>query len=434
MRSQYMTQEYSFNEEYVRMYGVMPREVTFIVTEACNLCCTYCYQHNKSQRVMPFDVAKRCVDVLFEEDARNSEYINSHDAHGIILDFIGGEPFLEIDLIDKIVDYFLDKAIKLHHRWATQYMISMSTNGTLYFERNVQRFVKKHEGRLSIGVTIDGDRQLHDMCRKYPDGRGSYDDAAAAFDELLRKYHHSGTKLTLAPDNVQFLAGAARHMFERFGISDLHANCVYEEGWTYAYARILYDQLCELSDWLLDNDLEAKHHISLFNFDRYRPMSLENDQNWCGGTGKMLAFGVDGTIYPCLRYAPASLGPGIEPLTVGHADHGIERTNDEKQTCAMLRSITRTSQSTEECINCPIADGCAWCSAYCYERYGTPNHRTTFICPMHKATALANAYHWNKLMRKHKSCDRFHVFVPREWALDIITPTEYDKLIELSGD
>ena len=116
MRSQYMTQEYSFNEEYVRMYGVMPREVTFIVTEACNLCCTYCYQHNKSQRVMPFDVAKRCVDVLFEEDARNSEYINFHDAHGIILDFIGGEPFLEIDLIDKIVDYFLDKARELNHR------------------------------------------------------------------------------------------------------------------------------------------------------------------------------------------------------------------------------------------------------------------------------------------------------------------------------
>lgn len=433
MYSPYMTQQYSFQEEYLRLYGVMPREVTFIVTEACNLCCTYCYQHNKSARVMDFETAKRCVDVLFEEDARNSKYINPHDAHGLILDFIGGEPLLEIDLIDRIVDYFLARALELKHRWATQYMISMSTNGTLYFENNVQRFVKKHEGRVSIGVTIDGDRELHDMCRRYPDGRGSYDDAAAAFDELLRRHGQTGTKLTLAPANIGYLAGAARNMFERFGIRDLHANCVYEEGWDYSHARVLYEQLCSLSDWLLDNDLEARHRISLFNFDRFRPLPPERNENWCGGTGKMLAFGVDGVIYPCLRYAPASLGPGVKPLVVGDAAHGIERTAEEKATCEMLRRITRASQSTEECMACPIADGCAWCSAYCYERNGTPDKRTTYTCCMHKATALANAYHWNRLMRKHGSCDRFTVNVPREWALDIISADEYDELVRLSA-
>ena len=61
-----------------------------------------------------------------------------------------------------------------------------------------------------------------------------------------------------------------------------------------------------------------------------------------------------------------------------------------------LEQITRRSQSTDECYNCPIASGCSWCSAYNYEIYGTPNKRTTFICPMHKARVLANIYYWNK--------------------------------------
>ena len=89
----------AFNDEYVMMYPEkkMPREVTFIVTEGCNLRCSYCYQHNKSSKVMDYETAKRCVDTLFAEDARNSQYINLIDAPALILDFIGGEPLLEIE-------------------------------------------------------------------------------------------------------------------------------------------------------------------------------------------------------------------------------------------------------------------------------------------------------------------------------------------------
>ena len=61
--------------------------------------------------------------------------------------------------------------------------------------------------------------------------------------------------------------------------------------------------------------------------------------------------------------------------------------------------MTRCSQSTDECINCPIAAGCAWCSAYNYEYFGELNKRATFICIMHKARALANVYFWNKYYR-----------------------------------
>lgn len=65
--------------------------------------------------VMPLEIAKKAIDMLFDEDAQNSQYVNAEAASGIILDFIGGEPLLTIDLIDQICDYFLYTAIDRNH-------------------------------------------------------------------------------------------------------------------------------------------------------------------------------------------------------------------------------------------------------------------------------------------------------------------------------
>ena len=167
-----------FQNTYPQMYpGRQVKTVTFIVTHQCNLRCTYCYEHNKSDRKMDLETARKCVDLLFAEDARRSELVNNVDAHGLIIEFIGGEPFLEIDLIDQTMEYFLDRAIALDHRWQTQYMINISTNGTLGDDPRIQRFMKKYAGRLSIGVTIDGAKEAHDACRVDMAGNGSYDRA-----------------------------------------------------------------------------------------------------------------------------------------------------------------------------------------------------------------------------------------------------------------
>ena len=82
--------------------------------------------------------------------------------------FIGGEPLLEIDLIDYFMRYFRQKAVELNHRWAIHYMISISTNGILYNNPKVQQFIRKNQGRLSLTITIDGNKELHDSCRLFP--------------------------------------------------------------------------------------------------------------------------------------------------------------------------------------------------------------------------------------------------------------------------
>lgn len=114
--------------------------ITFQVTEDCNLRCSYCYQGCKTHRKMPFETAKAAVDMLLAADARTNRYITSTEVAGVVLDFIGGEPLLEVELVDQILDYFVAQTFRLHHPWATRWKASMSTNGTLYFRPEVQRF------------------------------------------------------------------------------------------------------------------------------------------------------------------------------------------------------------------------------------------------------------------------------------------------------
>jgi hypothetical protein len=96
-----------------------------------------------------------------------------------------------------------------------------------------------------------------------------------------------------------------------------------------------------------------------------------------------------------------------------------------------LSNITRRTCSTDECFNCPIAAGCAWCSGYNYEEFGTPKSRATYICIMHRARALANYYYWGTIQKKCLGKREIELFLPKEQALQIIDEKEYNKLLSL---
>ena len=128
---------------------------------------------------------------------------------------------------------------------------------------------------------------------------------------------------------------------------------------------------------------------------------------------------------------PNSLGPDVKPLTIGHVDHGIEGTCEERDCVKCLKRIDRRTQSTDKCFSCQIAEGCSWCSAYNYRMFGTADKRATYICVMHKARALANAYYWNRFYRAQGLDKRFKIHIPEDWALEIISPKEWTMLKEL---
>ena len=95
------------------------------------------------------------------------------------------------------------------------------------------------------------------------------------------------------------------------------------------------------------------------------PLEDSDTLNWCGGTGAMMSFDYKGKINPCIRYMESSLGKEREPIVIGSIN---TNDNNEKylKNLEDLKKITRQSQSTEECLTCPIAAGCGWCSGWNY--------------------------------------------------------------------
>ena len=404
------------------------KTVTFQVTDACNLNCTYCYQINKGTRRMKFETAKTVIDLLLSGEKGFGEYIG--DSPAIVIEFIGGEPFMEIELIDKICDYFLKKSIELNHQWAEKHIFSICSNGVLYFDKRVQKFLKKHKNNLSFSITIDGNKELHDSCRVFHDGSPSYDIAIAGAQDWIAKGNYMGSKITIAPENIEHTFDAIKHMIS-LGYDDINANTVYEEGWEQHHATELYYQMKKVSDYLLENNLSEDIYISLFSEMFFRPKSEEDQLNWCGGTGSMLAIDPDGFLYPCIRYMESSLGCSRRPFRIGNINDGIKSNDEEANNLKCLDCITRRSQSTDECFYCPIAEGCSWCSGYNYQVNGTPDSRATYSCEMHKARALANVYFWSKYYEKENIDKTYELHVPTEWALNIIPKEELDMIKSL---
>lgn len=409
------------------------RQVTFQVTEDCCMACTYCYQHKKTNNKMTFEVAQKFIDDLL---ADKYDCINTSNTFGINFDFIGGEPFLEIELIEQICDYIFQRMIELRHPWLYYCRMSMSSNGILYSTPKVQKFFQKYGRLTSLGISIDGNKILHDACRIDLNGQGTYDRAIQAAHDYKKMFGSlPSTKMTIAPENVNFLFDAILNLINE-GYTTIMLNCVYENVWNNQHALILYNQLKNISDYLIKNDLYNKIYIRMFEEDNFQPMEESHNENWCGGVSDTnLSVNYTGNLYPCVRYMESSLNYRQKPIIVGNVNEGYLSTEEHKINHQQVSNITRRSQSTDKCFYCPIAAGCSWCSAYNYEEFGTANKRATYICCMHQAMSLANVYHWNNLYKYLNIDKNFVMHIPKEWALEIIDIDEYQYLLNLSkGD
>lgn len=429
----------SFQDTVARLYpelgtgdGMNSMSITFQVTNACSLACSYCYQINKGIEVMSFDTARDFIDNLI--DGKYKGYVDLETKPFLILDFIGGEPLLQPELIEKICDYFYLRTTLLHHPWAEHSRISICTNGVHWFEPAVQHLLQKYKHKLSINVTIDGNKELHDSCRRFPDGRPSYDLALAAAQDWIAQGGYMGSKITIAPENLQYLNDAIEH-FISLGYDEINANTVYEKGWTIEHAREYYQRLKQIADYFDEHDLYEDIYLSLFVETLGQPKDESDLQTWCGGNGNaMLAIDPQGLLYPCLRYMPSSLGEEREPFVIGNVWDGIGADDVTLQRIKCMACITRRTEMTDECFYCPLADGCSECSAYNYQVYGTPDCHCTYSCDMHKARCLANVYFWNKYYRKHGIDKRKKNWCPEEWALEIIDKEEFEMLNKLAEE
>lgn len=378
------------------------KSITFIVTKDCQLACKYCYLVGKNAKErMSWDVAKKTIDYILN----NHSFFNEET---VVWDFIGGEPFLEIDLIDKICDYIKTEMFRLCHPWFDNYRFNFSTNGINYNSEKIQSFIKKNITHLSIGITIDGTKRKHDLNRIWKtedmergvvpnlsEEKGSYDDVVKNIPLWLEQFPGAGTKVTISSADIPYIKESVLHLYS-LGIHEVNINCVFEDVWKEGDDELFENQLMDLADAIIDSGYYQDYACSFFTEHMGKPMDCQMDnQNWCGA-GRMLAVDAEGNFYPCTRFAQYSLR-SKKAWIIGNVRDGID-----KNKLRPFLTLDRCTQSTQECIDCEVASGCAWCQGENYDAADTPTiyQRSTAICKMHKAWVRANNYYWNKLYRK----------------------------------
>lgn len=388
----------------------LAKNITFIVTKDCQLACKYCYLVGKNEKErMDWSVAKKAIDyILDNEDLFREE--------SVIWDFIGGEPFLEIDLIDRICDYIKTETYRRNHHWFNSYRFSFSTNGINYDSEKVQRFVDKNREHLSIGITIDGTQKKHDLNRIWkglgPE-KGSYTDVVRNIPLWLKQFPNGGTKVTISSADIPYIKESVLHLYD-LGIHEVNINVVFEDVWNDGDDMLFERQLIELADEIIDRDLYREYACSFYNDTLGRPLSVEeDDRNWCGA-GKMLAVDASGNFYPCNRFSKFSLREK-DARIIGNINDGIDQNK-----LRPFLTLDRTTQSPEKCIECEVASGCAWCQGENYDAAETDTvyQRSTAICKMHKARVRANNYYWNKLYRKLEQLEKNSEFAKNKVELN----------------
>lgn len=373
------------------------KSITFCVTEDCNLRCKYCYMEGKnSSSIMSFETAKKAVDFFLSQEVVDE---------AVVWEFIGGEPTIEIELIDKISDYIKLQMYTLNHPWFNKYMFSMSTNGLLYSSEKVQNYIKKNHSHLSIGISIDGTKEKHDLQRVKVDGSGSYDDVIKSIPLWLEQFPLATTKVTFASEDLRYLKESIVHLWN-LGLKIIPANIVYEDVWAPGDDEIFENQLIELADYILENKLWMDYSVRFFDPHTSLPLT-EYDKSvpFCGA-GKMAAVDHNGDLYPCVRFLDFCSGT---PLITGNIDRGYDGRWIE-----LFKHVNTGILNDGECETCQVASGCFSCSGNNYACSETNSIfiRTKFHCQMHKAQSRANRYFWDRLLD----------------YIDDITPFELNRL------
>ncbi|MBQ3323471.1 MAG: radical SAM peptide maturase, CXXX-repeat target family [Muribaculaceae bacterium] len=358
--------------------------ITFIVTKTCQLACRYCYLVGKNNNErMSLDMARKSIDYILR--CKEFNKINK-----ITFDFIGGEPLLEINLINDICDYIIEELNIMNHRWKNNYKFSFTTNGLLYADEIVQQFIKKHKEHIEITLSIDGNKKKNDINRIFPNGKGSYDKVINNVKLWVQQFPNARTNMVVSSADLPYIYDSVIHLFQ-IGLKRVDIVPVVEDTWNPGDEKIFEYQLICLADYLIDNDLYESHKIYAFDEAIGHALTVEDVLSPCRRS--ILTIDSKGDFYRCLRFAKFSLRSKA-PRKIGNVNNGINNN--------LLRpylTMNNTTVLSKKCEDCEIASGCRWCPAENYDASveGSIFIRATAICRIHHARVKANNYFQQRL-------------------------------------
>lgn len=328
------------------------------IAHDCNLACRYCFagegEYKGDRSLMSLEVGKKALDFLVA---------NSGNRRNLEVDFFGGEPLMNFDVVKELVVYGreLEKTHDKHFRF------TLTTNGVLLRD-DVIEFANKEMD--NIVLSIDGRKEVHDHMRPFKNGKGSYDFILDKFKKVAesrnqQKYYVRGTFTHYNLDFVKDVLSLADEGFEQISVEPVVAGP--EE--PYAIREEDIPQICEGYDELAKEMLKRKKEGRGFNFFHYM-IDLSGGPcvykrlSGCGSGTEYLAVTPWGDLYPCHQFV------GEEEFCLGNVDDGI--VNTEMRDTFKLCNV----YAKEECRNCfakfYCSGGCAANAYHCHQDINKP--------------------------------------------------------------
>ncbi len=333
-------------DSFSELAGVLKNKNTEIkalclhVAHTCNLTCDYCFagagRYHGRDAVMSFETGRRAIDFLVE---------NSGARRNLEVDFFGGEPLMNWEVVKQVVAYA--RSIEKDKR--KNFRFTLTTNGVL-IDDDVIDFSNREMS--NVVLSLDGRRCVHDRLRKTPDGHGSYDTIVPKFQRLVkarggRDYYIRGT---FTHDNTDF-TNDILHMAE-LGFTELSMEpVVSKKDDPYALTEddlpVLMCQYELLAEEMLKRNKEGRG----FTFYHFM-LDLENGPciykrvSGCGSGTEYLAVTPAGELYPCHQFV------GEPDYLMGSIWDGVtnEAVRDRFSAC--------NAYSRSECREC-------WARLYC---------------------------------------------------------------------
>ena len=230
------------------------KRIELFLTDRCTLRCDYCFvaEKNVSER-MTWSVAAAAVDMLIRE---------SRGEKDLSIVFIGGEPLLEFTLMRRVVEYANSMAAKNGKKVGC----SVTTNGTI-MSREIALFGQEHG--FNYLLSLDGDRQFHDLHRKTANGTGSWDLIMGANLDILKSIQPwIGARMTVSPDTVSKLSNGVQLLYER-GVNQFIIGPNEDVEWIPEHLAVLEIQTRALAEFCtVERSKGSPIRISFLEFGR----------------------------------------------------------------------------------------------------------------------------------------------------------------------
>lgn len=358
------------------MEGVMKRRPTVVkalclnVAHDCNLACKYCFAdegtYNGGPReLMPFETGKNALDFVIA---------NSGNRHNLEVDFFGGEPLMNWDVVKRLVEYGREQE-KIHNK---KFRFTITTNGMLLNDE-IMDFCNKEMG--NIVLSCDGRKCIHDKMRPTRGGQGSYDRIVPKFQKVAesrgqQRYYIRGTFTRNNLDFSEDVLHLADLGFKQISVEPVVAKPTDD----YALRDEDLPQLFDQYDRLAAEMVRRKGTDKDFNFFHFM-IDLEGGPcvakrlSGCGSGTEYLCITPNGDIYPCHQFA------GNKDFIMGNVNDGkgVVRTDirDEFKLCNVY--------AKDKCTNCFAKFYCSGgCAANSYNFKGKINDTYDLGCELQK--------------------------------------------------